>query len=84
MDQMIRKYPPQDRQKGAKMFEVFKVNLDGSLSNKEHLNDVDEVNTWIANKYGKYATIKIIKDGSKFILMTDTGRWFEEIERGIA
>ncbi len=66
------------------MFEVFKVNLDGSLSNKEHLNDVDEVNTWIANKYGKYATIKIIKDASKFILMTDTGRWFEEIERGIA
>ena len=65
-------------------FEVFKVNLDGSLSNKEHLNDVDEVNTWIANKYGKYATIKIIKDSSKFILMTDTGRWFEEIERGIA
>tara|TARA_S200002703_G_C3760930_1_gene234196 strand:- start:113 stop:352 length:240 start_codon:yes stop_codon:yes gene_type:complete len=73
-----------NNQKGARMFEVFKVNLDGSLSNKEHLNDVDEVNTWIANKYGKYATIKIIKDASKFILMTDTGRWFEEIERGIA
>ena len=31
------------------MFEVFKVNLDGKLSNKENLNNLDELNTLMAN-----------------------------------
>mgnify|MGYP003653626183 FL=1 len=29
------------------MFTVYKVNLDDSLSHKEHLDSVDELNLWI-------------------------------------
>mgnify|MGYP003634921935 FL=1 len=63
------------------MFTVYKVNLDNSLSHKEHLDSVDELNLWIAEKYGKFATIKIIADRLKhFCIMTDNGTWFEKIK----
>ena len=45
------------------MYTVFKINLDGNLSSKEHLNNFDEVNTWLYEvAYYQYANVKIIND----------------------
>jgi len=65
------------------MFIVYKVNIDSSLSHKENLDSLDELNTWIADKYGEFATIKIIAVALKrYVIMTDNGKEFEKIERG--
>jgi hypothetical protein len=65
------------------MFIVYKVNIDSSLSHKENLNSLDELNTWVADKYGEFATIKIIAVALKrYVIMTDNGKEFEKIERG--
>jgi len=65
------------------MFIVYKVNIDSSLSHKENLDSLDELNTWIADKYGKFATIKIIAVSLKaYVILTDNGKEFEKIERG--
>jgi len=59
-----------------KLFTVYKVELDGSLSHKEHLN-ADELDTWMSNIYGKFTTVKVIEDNSKKeIIYTDNGREF--------
>ena len=48
------------------MYTVFKINLDGNLSSKEHLNNFDEVNTWLYEvAYYQYANVKIINDQTK-------------------
>ena len=53
---------------------VNKVNLDGSLSHKEYLNNVDELNTWLAEKYGKFATVRIESEKTgKVLILTDNG-----------
>jgi hypothetical protein len=66
-----------------KMFIVYKVNIDSSLSHKENLDSLDELNTWVADKYGEFATIKIIAVALKrYVIMTDNGKEFEKIERG--
>ena len=63
-------------------FTVYRVNLNGGLSHKEHLNNVDELNAWMASSYGVHATIRIESDRSgNFIIMTDDGEWFQEIHR---
>jgi hypothetical protein len=60
---------------------VYKVNLDGTLSHKEHMNNWDEVNTWLADKLGKFATVKIESESSdKEITLTDNGWDWEEIK----
>ena len=65
------------------MFIVYKVNIDSSLSHKENLDSLDELNTWIADKYGEFATIKIIAVSLKaYVILTDNGKEFEKIERG--
>ena len=63
------------------MFTVYKVNLDNSLSHKEHLDSVDELNLWIGEKHGQFATIKIVREKTKYyVIMTDNGTWFEKIK----
>jgi hypothetical protein len=48
------------------MYTVFKINLDGNLSCKEHLNNFDEVNTWLYEvAYYQHANVKIINDQTK-------------------
>ena len=61
------------------MFEVFKVNLNGKLSHKENLNNLDELNTWMANVYGTFATVAIIKDGGTKHIFTDNGLTWEKV-----
>ena len=62
-------------------FTVYRIRLDGTLTSKEHLNNVDELNTWIADVYGRFANILIVSDRtSKTITMTDNGDWFEIVK----
>ena len=62
-------------------YTVYRIRLDGTLTNKEHLNNVDELNTWIADVYGRFANILIVSDRtSKTITMTDNGDWFEIVK----
>lgn len=58
-------------------YTAFKLNLGGSLSHKELLNNVDEVNEWLANAYGKFASVSVIQDQTgKRRNMTDDGvKW---------
>lgn len=62
------------------MFTCFKLNLDGTISHKEILNSVDEVNTWIWDK--KYPTVKIYSDRTGISkVFTDNGQdQYEEIK----
>tara|TARA_R100000742_G_C4200308_1_gene29613 strand:- start:367 stop:567 length:201 start_codon:yes stop_codon:yes gene_type:complete len=62
---------------------VNKVNLDGSLSHKEYLNNVDELNTWLAEKYGKFATVIIQSENTgKVLIMTDNGSCWKTLYDG--
>lgn len=62
-----------------KTFTAHKVNLDGSLSHKECLNH-DELDGWMADKYGKFATVQVSCDQTgKTIVYTDNGIWWERV-----
>jgi len=61
------------------MFTVYQIKNDGTKANKEHIN-IEEIDTWIAEHYLKYATIQVIADlTGKTRTFTDAGRWYEEI-----
>ena len=63
------------------MYTVYRIRLNGNLENKEHLNGVDELNTWIASVYGRFANILIVSDRTnKVMRMTDNGDWFEIVK----
>lgn len=54
-------------------FTAYKVELNGTLSNKEHLN-FDELDYWMESKHGKFATVSIVRDqDSKRVTYTDNG-----------
>ena len=62
------------------MFTVWKVNLDRSLSNKEHLNDRNEVEDWAASVAGRFATIAIRNDQKEIVrVFTFDGERFDHI-----
>lgn len=55
-------------------YTVYKLNIDGRLSHKEHLNNLGELNEWLANKYGKFASVLIVQDQTgKIKVGTDNG-----------
>jgi hypothetical protein len=61
-------------------YTVYKVELDETLSNKEHLDNIEEVNEWLGKVYGRFATVKIFNDQTgAFRLMTDNGDWWERV-----
>ena len=41
---------------------VYKLNLDGTLSHKEYMNNWDEVNAWMDTKLGKFANVKVVSE----------------------
>ena len=54
-------------------FTVYKVEINGSLSNKEHLNH-DELDSWMDAKYGKFATVLAVRDqDGTSVRYTDNG-----------
>jgi len=61
------------------MFTVFQIKVDGTKANKEHINK-DEIDTWVADHYLKYATIQVTSDLTGVTkTYTDNGEWYEEI-----
>ncbi len=60
-------------------YAAYQIRLSGELQNRENLNNLDELNAWIASKYGKFATIKIVADNGNWRTMTDNGVEFEVI-----
>jgi len=62
-------------------YTAFKLNLDGSLSHKELLNNVDELNEWLANVYGKFASVKVTQDQTGVErIFTDNGQNWEKLK----
>ena len=62
-----------------KIMIVYKVNQDNSLSHKEVLNSVDELNTWTNKK--QFATIAVESESTGAIrYFTDSGTGYIEIE----
>lgn len=67
----------------ADTFTVYRVNLNGKLSHKEHLNNVNEMLSWTENAYGKHVTIRVECDQrGTFNILTDNGQCFERIQKG--
>ena len=62
-------------------YTAYKVNLDGTLSHKEHLNDIVEVNDWLDKFYGQYVTVKIFSNRGSWRLLTDNGNEYEIIAK---
>ena len=72
----------QSTNKGFQMhtYTVYKINVsNGSLSHKEHLNNLQEVNEWLGRVYNKHVSVLIVSDqtGVKKLLI-DNGEWYEE------
>lgn len=59
-------------------FSVFKLNLDGSLSNRENLSH-DELDSYIESVYGKFATIKVVASNGKAAVYTDDGERYAKV-----
>lgn len=59
-------------------FSVFKVNLDGSLSNRENLSH-NELDSYINSVYGKFATIKVIASNGREVVYTDNGECYAKV-----
>ncbi len=64
-------------------YTVYKVELSGKLSNKEHMNSADEVEEWLDKVYGKFATVKVVQDRTKhWVMYTDAGTRWERVDSG--
>jgi hypothetical protein len=41
-------------------YTVYKIENDGKLSNKEHLDNIEEVNVWLTNR--KFDLVMVVQD----------------------
>ena len=57
------------------MYTAHKINLDGTLTRKEHLNDMREVDEWLWRAYDNgIPTVRVQKDSTKQVaIFTDNG-----------
>jgi len=57
------------------MYTAYKVNIDGTLSKKEHLNNHQEIDDWLWRSYDNgVATVRVQKDSTgQFAIFTDNG-----------
>ena len=66
------------------MFITFKLNANGTLSNKEHLNNINEVNEWTDQAYYTwgFATIVVLHvEKNVACIATDNGENYETIKK---
>ena len=62
-------------------YTAFRVNLDGSLSDRANLDGLAEVNDWLAEVHGKHATVLVRRDDNgAYRKFTDTGVDWEIID----
>jgi hypothetical protein len=61
-------------------YTVYKVELNGSLSHKEHLNNLDELNDWMEQVRHKFNNVLIVQDqtGTKKFMTKDGDDWVEQ------
>lgn len=61
-------------------FTAYKLNLDGSRSHKELLNDRVELDDWLAATYGKFASVVVVNDATgKETTITDNGEAWAKV-----
>jgi hypothetical protein len=61
-------------------YTAHKINLDGTLSHKELLNNNEEMREWVSSAYGRFASIRIANDQTGEIRQfTDNGKTWERI-----
>lgn len=60
-------------------YTAYQVRLNGSLDNRENLNNIDEVNEWLHRNHNRYANVKIIGSNGNYRDMTSNGREYEVI-----
>ena len=63
------------------MFTAFQMTLNGSLINKEHLDSVLELETFMAEKVNSYASIIVFKDNGACVEYTNNGVGYDRIFR---
>jgi len=56
-------------------YTVYKIEQNGKLTNKEHLND-NELDKWMDKVYGKFVNIKVERNDGRWIEYTDDGKKF--------
>ena len=60
-------------------YTVHKIELNGTLSNKEHLNNIDEVNAWLVMAADKsFNNIQIVRDNdnkTRFLTRSQNNMW---------
>ncbi|MCS5549895.1 MAG: hypothetical protein NZ811_00055 [Gammaproteobacteria bacterium] len=63
------------------MYTAYKVNLDGTLTKKEHLNDMLEIDEWLWRMYDNgVATVRVQKDSTnQVVIFTDNGERYTRV-----
>tara|TARA_R110000772_G_scaffold55185_3_gene125849 strand:- start:2509 stop:2718 length:210 start_codon:yes stop_codon:yes gene_type:complete len=63
------------------MYTAYKVNIDGNLTNKEHLNNQHEINDWMWRAYDNgVPTVRVQKDTTgQFAIFTDNGEQYVRV-----
>lgn len=65
-------------------YTTYKLDINsGKLSNRENLDDLDELNDFMYKIRNKFPSLLIIQDqNNKYKIMTHNGKDFEEIQNG--
>ena len=59
-------------------FKVSRVRLNGDLNTLDHLG-LNELDQWMVDNYGKYATVQVDCSNGKSAIYTDNGTWWEKV-----
>lgn len=62
-------------------YTFYKVELDGRLTHKEHLNE-DECIDFMNTIHGRFANVRLERSDGKYCLYTDDGEKWTNIGRG--
>ena len=63
------------------MYIAYKINIDGTLSNKEHLNNNIELDAWLWRAYDNgVPTVRVQSDKTdQFAIFTDNGEQYVKL-----
>ena len=66
-----------------KHFTFYKLNLDGTLTNKQHLNS-EELDGFMEAAYGKFANVLVEDEKGNQCIYSDNGRQWELLTKKAA
>ena len=63
------------------MYTAHKINIDGTLTNKEHLNNQCEIDEWLWRAYdNQVPTVRVQKDSThQYAIFTDNGEKYVRV-----